>query len=122
MHKWKKEVAALRRQRGITKSCLSSQSFRSLARQESRNESIGSDHLSEQAVRVVPFSQYSTLSSAPRNKPSSVRARSNPEGPFESPPEIVDVAESHRARYAFHRALGRGKTLPRLVQAQSPHK
>ena len=33
-----------------TKSCPSSQNFRSLAHQESRNESIGSDHLSEQPV------------------------------------------------------------------------
>jgi hypothetical protein len=55
MHKWKKKVAALRRQRGITKSCLSSQSFRSLARKESRNESIGSDQWSEQPVfRPLP--------------------------------------------------------------------
>ncbi len=45
-----KKVAASRRQRGITKSCLSSQDFRSLAHQESRNESIGSDHLSGQPV------------------------------------------------------------------------
>ena len=55
-----------------------------------------------------------------RREPASIGTWSNAEAALERAAEIIGVAETHRSRHTFNRAIGSGKALARFVQTQSP--